>query len=124
MDFYEKWDLIESPLFEFYLHELNEGFYGLKILLKDIGPSNKILEIFYSSFLSYRVTEESGRLKTLYENNSLGAYNIAKDSSFLRWFNEESHGLFSEEVLLHYNIISSNKIIDVVSSHPPVVKWL
>ena len=106
------------------MHELNDGFYRLKALLQDIGPSNKILEIFYSSFLSYRVTEESGRLKTLYENNSLGAYNIAKDSSFLRWFNEESHGVFSEEVLLHYNVISSNKIIDIVSSHPPVVKWL
>lgn len=37
---------------------------------------------------------------------------------------EESHGVFSEEVLLHYNVISSNNIIDIVSSHPPVVKRL
>lgn len=124
MDVYEEWELIESPLTEFYLYELNDGFDGLKIVLRELGASDKKLEIFYPNFLGYRLTDESGRLKTLYENDTLGAFNKTNSSEFISWFIEESRGIPDDQSLTHYNILSSNKILDIISSQLPVVKWL
>lgn len=124
MDVYEEWELIESPLTEFYLYELNDGFDGLRIVLRELGSSNKKLEIFYSNFSGYRLTEESGRLKTLYENDTLGPFNKTSSSDFISWFIEESRGIPNEHNLVHYNILSSNKILDIISNQEPVVKWL
>ncbi|MBB5649129.1 hypothetical protein [Pedobacter cryoconitis] len=124
MDVYEEWELIESPLTEFYLYELNDGFDGLKIVLRELGSSNKKLEIFYPNFLGYRLTDESGRLKTLYENDTLGPFNKTNSSEFINWFIEESRGVSGDQSLTHYNILSSNKILDVISDQLPVVKWL
>ncbi|NQX42973.1 hypothetical protein SAMN05421820_11418 [Pedobacter steynii] len=124
MDLYEEWELIASPLLEFYLYELNDGFDGLKIILRESGQSNRRLEIFYSNFLGYRLTEESGRLKTLYENDTLGPFNKTNASEFISWFIEESRGIPNEHHLVHYNILSSNKILDVISNKEPIVKWL
>ncbi len=124
MDVYEEWELIESPLKEFYLFELNDGFDGLKIVLTELGSSNKRLEVFYSNFLGYRLTEESVRLKTLYENETLGSFNKTSSSEFLSWFIEESRAIPGEQSLVHYNILSSNKILDIISNKEPIVKWL
>ncbi|WP_158800303.1 hypothetical protein [Pedobacter sp. L105] len=124
MDIYDEWELIESPLTEFYLYKLNDGFDGLKIILKELGTSNKKLEIFYSNFLGYRVTDESFRLKTLYENTTLGSFNKTNSSEFMSWFIEESRGISENESMIHYSILSSNKILDVISDQVPTVKWL
>lgn len=122
MDFYEEWTPVNAGFLEFYLYELNEGFEGLKIVLREIGASTRGLELFYSSFLGYRVVDESGRLKTLYENNTFTSFNITSSSEFLDWFKEESRGMYNDNDLKHYSIVSSNKIVDIISIGDPNIK--
>ena len=123
IDSYEEWELIDSPPNAFVLYEIKEGVSGLNILLKDLKGSRRLLEISFSKSLSLRVVEEEGRSKTLFENHSMGSFNMTRHSEFLNWFSDESQGLFDYKELIHYNIASSNKIIDIISGDPPEVKW-
>lgn len=124
IDSYDEWELISSPPIAFGLYEIKEGGSGLKILLKESAHPERMLEILFSRSLSLRVVEEEGRSKTLFENNSMGSFNITRHSEFLNWFNDESQGLFDYKELVHYNIASSNKIIDIISGDPPEVRWV
>ena len=102
---------------------------GVKFeLINDNGQ--KILIFFEGGVLSYRVSDEGRRIKTinfLGENysNLLLSNNIlmiSDDSDYLCWFNQETYDMFSKHNIHHYLIMTRNEIADVLSVHSPDIK--
>lgn len=123
-DIYETWNLIEELPNNLYFHGLNDEAGGLTVLLKELGSNDRVLRIKFTGVLGYRVVQEAGRLKTLHENPSLVGFETSTNSEFLRWFDEESRGMFDDSGLIHYAICSSDNIIDVISGPPVSVEWV
>lgn len=122
-DNYERWVPTEELPGDLYFFELHNESGVLTILLKKFELPDKVLVIKFDGILAYRVVQEAGRLKTIYENDSLGAFNTTTDSALLRWFTEESGGIFDDSGLIHYVICNSDNIIDVISGPPVIVEW-
>jgi hypothetical protein len=120
-DKFELWeptaDLPNSP----YLCELRHATGELTVLLGEF-ESNRILQIKFSSVIGYRVVNETGRLKS-FDNSSLLTYCKSTDTEFLRWFKEESEGIFDDFNLVHYVICNRDTIIDVISVPNVNVSW-
>jgi len=122
IDVYKTWEPIVGLPDNFYFYGLNNVGGDLIILLKE-PQSERILEIKFSGILGYRVVQEAGRLKTLYENKSLVGFETSTDSEFLRWFKEESRNMFDDWDLTHYVICNLDNIIDIISGPPVTVEW-
>jgi len=84
---------------------------------------DKQLTMTFKGCLSYRVTQESGRLKSL-ENSSLRSFSKTTESEFTLWFKNEALGIYDNRVIVQYTIVNLDNIIDVICEHPPNVKWI
>lgn len=86
--------------------------------------------LFETSVLSYNVCDEGRRLKTLdfltdkYGQDFFGEHYIymVENSKYLSWFNEESHGIVSGYAVNHYVFLTSNDIVDVLTTYAPKIK--
>jgi len=120
---FESWELIKDLPNDLYFYGLEDTSDSLIILLKSINEG-RILKLIFEGVLTYRVTKEAGRSKTLYENKSLRGFQIATKSEYLQWFKEESSGMFEDDDLRHYYICNTDNILDIVSGPPVDVKWI
>lgn len=96
----------------------------LSIFVSQSG-SDENLKISFSSVYSYRNTNESYRLKTSFvrEGKIPTLLSIVENSTFLRWFQEESQYIYSEENLRHFMIFTNEEVIDVISNIDPDVSY-
>lgn len=109
--------------FESLLHDGN----GLEIHFESEN-GRKVDVIFKHTALSYRVTDEGDLLQTIdfwasEYGNDFFTWPLYKsnNSSFIRWFNEESCEKFEDKSVEHYVFITPNEIIDVISAIPPKI---
>lgn len=90
---------------------------------------------FPNGALSYRYADEGDRLEMLaylsknHQNESFKKmYSIyyptflIEDSDYLKWFYEESENSYNDDEVTHYIFLTSNDVIDVLSTYPPKVK--
>ena len=120
---YKAWVPTENLTTQLYFLGLQNESGALTILLKNFEDQSKLLRIRFDGTLAYRVTQEAGRLKTINENDPLATFNVITDSPFLRWFEEESEGIFDDWSLMHIVVCNSDNIIDVITNQKPEVKW-
>lgn len=101
---------------------------GLRIEL--IFENNaKVQFIFDTAVLSYNVCDEGRRMRTIdflikhYGDNFIeDSYIYTIDhSKYLEWFNKESYNILSNYNIKHYVFITSNDIIDVLSTYTPQI---
>ena len=123
-DKYEIWNPVSDILDDIYFYESRYNGKDLTILLKKLDSANETLVINFKSVLGYRIINESGRIKTLYEIPTFNGFRFSIDSEFLRWFIEESGGIFDDLQLTHYVICNINNVIDVISSLPATGEWI
>jgi hypothetical protein len=124
IDKFEIWELIKEVPSDLYFYGLEHSSDSLVVLLKSLKIENGILKITFNGVLTYRVSQETARSKTLYENASLREFRVANNSEFMRWFQEESSGIFEGWDLKHYYICNIDNIIDVISGPPVKVEWV
>jgi hypothetical protein len=120
---YERWDPIEELPDNPFFYEMYFQRGKLVVLLKESDLVDRCLKIEFSNPLGYRIVNESGRLKTL---DSQVIYTFCKTdvSEFLKWFDEESYGIFDDVAKYHYMVCSSDNIIDVITIQEPYVSWI
>jgi len=124
MNDYIKWEPITPLPTDLCFAGIKDDLASLTIMLRKIGDEEHVLEIKFKGVLAYRVVQEGGRLKTLYDLPGFRGFVTSDNSSFLAWFNEESRGMFEDWNLIHYAICNSDNIIDIISGPPVEVKWI
>lgn len=103
-----------------------DNFNGLTIIL-ECRNTSELLSIKWSSMVeSYRCSTEEARFRFISDEwqairNEFPDWSFFKaiDSSYIKWVNEESGNLIDEKILNHYIIITSDYVLDIVSSHKP-----
>jgi hypothetical protein len=108
-----------------YLEGINDGYEGLVIFLKEMNQSEKVLKISFNTYLTFRTSNESYRLKTLSLNHQfVNGINVSYNSEFLDWFKSETHHIYDESSPVHYLICTNDDITDVISFNEPVLEWV
>lgn len=130
----EKWIMFESEELNksidrpdyMYVYDSEEG-----VLFELINDNGQKVHIFFEGgTLTYRVSDEGVRLKTINyfgENygNLLHSDTIlmfSDNSEYLRWFKQETYDMLSEHKIFHFLIMTRNEIADALSIHPPKIK--
>lgn len=127
-----KVDESDESFLETRLVKFSVGRNGTRIEL--VCENDIILQIIFEKWtLSYRITDKKCRLRTptylseKYGKEVLGDYPffIVEDSNYLKWFHHESsniHENYGNHHVSHYVFVTSNYVIDILSSYPPEVK--
>lgn len=105
---------------ELYLDEVSDNKNGLVFVFYD-PKSYFHVEIKFQSYLMYRVSDESYRLKRTYELPEFSFVMKAERSSFIEWFHEESLNVYSGDRIFHFLILSADDVIDVLSYQNPLI---
>lgn len=105
---------------ELYLDEVRDNKNGLVFIFSD--PSSKFhVEVKFDSHLMYRVSDESYRLKRTSELSEFSFLMKTDESSFIKWFHEESFNVYTKDRIYHFLILSSDDVIDVLSYEDPSI---
>ncbi len=120
---YTAWEPLENLSTGLYFFELYNERSRLTISLKSFEVPNIVLKIKFEGVLAYRVVQEAGRLKTLSQIDLRNTFSTTTDSSYLKWFQEESSGIFDDWSLMHLIICNSDNIIDIITNQYPKVAW-
>jgi len=122
MEGYKNLDIGLSIDDQLFMSSLLDSSKGLIISLSEPATGRQI-EICFPPVYSYRNTNESYRLKTLHfigeELPTL--VSIVENSSFLKWFHDESQGIYEENNLKHFMIFTGEEFVDVISHVAPFV---
>lgn len=124
-----KWSPLENLNFKLYIEKLIDDKTGLQLFLQTKDMKQTIKVSFENHVLSYRNTDEGGRLKTLrllsekYENGFYAEWTLFKviNSNYVAWFNQESHNIYSNLGIEHYVFLTCDDVVDVLSSYEPQV---
>ena len=125
MNIYHEWIPMENIPSRLYCEGLYDDYEGFRVLLKGEETNSRQFQICFESVLAYRNIDEGDRLRTLHElpmERKVPLF-IVEESSFIRWFHEESCDIHRNRDVKHYAIYTSNDCIDVISSQVPLVAW-
>ena len=122
-DIFEIWEQGKSIAENKYLQSIRYESGILIIALKGLNEDDPVLTITFKDHFSFKSTNESFRLKSLYQNKFQNGVNYTHDSSYLQWIKEETHGIYNDLNLTHYLICSNDDITDVISASAPILNW-
>ena len=133
-DFSEEWIKIERsdiPEGEYIVTNFVQDLAGTKILLDDGEHS---IGIFFDGIpVLVRNTIEGCRMRTWgnvqlkYNDKSFFRKSFffeVKKSDLVKWCIRESCGFYEEHQLRHYCIITSEELIDIISTFEPILRIL
>ena len=123
---YKKWIPIDGIPKRLFCEAIHDDYEGFRILLRGEDNSSSMLRITFESLLAYRNIDEGNRLKTMEQATNFGSSSlyIVEDSTWIKWFNEESYGIHKSNKIIHYAIYTPNDCIDVLSEYEPKIEWL
>lgn len=101
---------------------------GIFIRLRDLDTSEDY-ELKYDSVFSFRNSDEGRRLRLLntlseiYGDRFYKEWSIFKveSSDYLKWFHEETYGMYESYDIEHHVYITSNDILEIVTAHAPIL---
>lgn len=126
MEKWNAWNPVENIPASLYLEELKDSHLGLSLHLKESSSSQLALHVFFDSAISYRNHNEGDVINMLSQqgaetNNPLC---IVENSDYLKWFHNESCGIYKSKKLVHYLFLTPDDIVDVLSAYSPTVEWV
>lgn len=123
---FKKWEPMSCLPNEMYLEGLHDDYEGFRLLLKGSGDKGKILRIAFDPSLVYRNIDEGDFLKMANDGEGLMKWCLftVENSTYEKWFHEQSYNIRESENIVHYAIYTPNDCIDVLSAYPPKVEWL
>lgn len=119
----EKLNNYSSGDFSFQNSLLDDFRYSSGSLELTIISDTRTFKLLFDWIHSFRLTDEGDLLKMQDEqqgNMVTGIYSV-ENSSYLKWFNEQSADVHSTGDIVHYFIVTTNEVIDVLSSEEPLV---
>ncbi|RXS91006.1 hypothetical protein [Geobacillus sp. PK12] len=127
MEQWERWEPITGIPPAIYNDMLLDSKEGIVLKFSDESHKREVIIIFEEGVLSYRNTDEGSLLKMLtyldqyYGTNFYRNWPLfkVKNSTYLKWFHEESCGIYESRNVEHYVILTPNDVIEVLSTHPP-----
>lgn len=93
----------------------------LELVLTSEGTDK--FKVMFDWIHSFRLTDEGDLLKMQEEQNGemlTGVY-IVEKSIYLEWFTNQSAGIYDSEFITHYLIVTSDEVVDVLSSVSPLI---
>ncbi|MBU9828167.1 hypothetical protein [Rahnella perminowiae] len=93
----------------------------LELVLTLVGVNK--FKVAFDWIHSFRLTDEGDLLKMQEEQNGkmlTGIYSVDK-SQYLEWLSKQSFGIHDGESITHYLIVTSDDVIDVLSSVSPLI---
>ena len=123
---YQKWIPVESIPTRMYCEAVHDDYEGFRILLKGEDPKSPVLRVSFESVLSYRNIDEGNLLRTLdlIRDREIHPLYTVQNSSWLKWFHEESYNIHVNSDIVHYSIMTHDDCIDILSEFEPTVEWL
>lgn len=97
---------------------------GFQIFLREGGKDKPIYKvIFQQPVLAYRNSDEGKRLKSLHlvQGKIATCIFTVGNSQFLKWFNEESLGIYSDLNIKHFAILTQEDFLDVLDTDNPAI---
>lgn len=99
----------------------------IDLVFNDTGDLLKIK--FENSVLAYQNVDEGKRIKMLnylsdnYAKEFYAEWTlfIVENSSYLKWFHDESMGIYKDENVCHYVLLTENDVVDILSVFEPCV---
>lgn len=124
-----KWEPLEGLPQKMYLERMIDDKNGISLKFKSESDDISIQVIFEDSVLSLRNTDEGRRLKTLdflvntHGKDFSSKWSLFKvtDSSYVKWFNEESFGIYADYNVEHYVFLTPNDVFEVLSTYAPKI---
>ena len=106
----------------------------LKLLRDDLSefqllltaPNELTYKISFPNVLAYQLTDEGDRLRSMDYLNGKAETPIGRinNSTWLKWFVEETLHIRDSDTLVHWCIVTPNSIIDVISEKEPITELL
>jgi len=93
----------------------------LELVLTSEGTDK--FKVMFDWIHSFRLTDEGDLLKMQEEQNGkmlTGVY-IVEKSIYLEWFTNQSAGIHDSEFITHYLIVTSDEVVEVLSSVSPLI---
>lgn len=122
------WNPVQVPKESYELEAINYDNKGLLIRLESIQT---IVTIHFPGVIEgFRTTDEGNRWKTVSEilsNHNKGIFTgrvifKVSDSDFSKWIESESFSFIKKEDVVHYLIVTSNDLTDVLAYESPIIK--
>ena len=125
---YKEWSLLPEVSGKVLIDKLEDSEEGLTISLR--FPSYSTLhgqkvQLLFDSYVAYRNMDESYRARTFdVAGGFKGSLYLVEGSSWLKWLHKESLGIYQDDLINHYSIITEADCIDVLSEYKPAVNWI
>lgn len=117
------WNLIDNCDGYFYLDNIQDDTKDLTLILSHVD-TKKRLKIIFSNPLSYQKTNSGDFIKSSGLGSFKGVFLQIENSSYLKWFLDESCDNWIDENVIHYSIRSRNDVIDILSPFSVSVEWV
>ncbi len=128
IEIYQKWLPLPELSGKVLIDKLVDTDEGLSVYIRFPSYSalhEKRVHLLFDSYVAYRNMDESYKTKTFDTTGGLeGSFYQVVDSSWLKWLHEESLGIYKDDDILHYSIITEADCIDILSEYPPEVNWV
>lgn len=122
MNDFIKWNPVSPPPNDLYFVHLMDNGGSIEIHLAEM-KDDRILILKFKGVMSYQVTDEGARSRSLYEHPGYRGLVVSDNSNYLDWFRRESQEMFIDWDLKHYSIGNVNNIIDIISGNEIEVFW-
>lgn len=128
-----QWKPMEGLSPKYFVDSIVDNLKEFSILLSDENDKKKHVKMtFETVILSHRHTDESQRIKTIhYLDEKYGGSFYSKwtffkveNSKYVSWIVEETSGFGIPEPIIHYALIDSNSIVDIVTHGDPIIEIL
>ncbi|OGI12004.1 MAG: hypothetical protein A2Y40_10985 [Candidatus Margulisbacteria bacterium GWF2_35_9] len=131
---WKTWEPVSDLSEKYYIESVsNDLKKGLKIVVCDEkNEKKKVIITFEYAISSYKWTNETFRLDTAafldekYGKKFYTKWTFFKvtNSSYLQLLSKESSGIADYYSLIHFAIIESNSILDIIASYEPNVEFV
>jgi len=131
MEKWIKWEPITNLSDTYYIDSIIDDCDGLKIVLSESkNEHNKLSIIFESSVDFYAKTDETfvgsiiNELNQLYGTKFYSEWTFFKriNSDHIQQLSKQSYGIADSRNLIHFSIIATDSILDVIAAYEPKIE--
>jgi len=126
-----RWNPANNLAKKYYLDSIFDNIAELKItLLEENNKKNKVIITFKYPASSYRETKKIFKDKLIYDLNQKYGKNFCDEwaffkvdnSNYIKWLSEQSCGIYDDVPFVHYSLITTNSILDLIDQWEPKIE--
>ena len=130
MEIWERWEPVSGIPAKLYNDSFLDHREGILLEFSDENYEQKVIVRFENGVLSDRNTDGGSLLKTWHQLDeqyrdpfySKWPMFKVKNSAYLKWFYEQSMGIYEQQKVEHYVFITPDDVIEILSAYSPKVQ--